>query len=235
MHTRLAKALIDQGDFKKAENVLDRVSSLFDPAVIPTIQTYNIPFTFQSMEVVKLYFKIPTPSASEKGLKLASHFIDDLKESFDWVEKCDDRTLQIQNENIYYFTVFLNEILNNLTPDQIKTLQPKLAQIKTISISKKMMPQLSKDAASTIKKFYTAEGDSFGVLQREIYKILSTMTNWENILNAQNEIQNGEIFRVEIERHLAALAGIDPRLRTSIEYAIYPEREIKDTTTKAIQ
>lgn len=235
MHTRLAKALIDQGDFKKAENVLDRVSSLFDPAVIPTIQTYNIPFTFQNMEVVKLYLKIPTPSASEKGLKLASHFIDDLKESFDWVEKCDDRTLQIQNENIYYFTVFLNEILNNLTPDQIKTLKPKLAQIKTVSISKKMMPQLSKDAASTIKKFFTAEGDSFGVLQREIYKILSTMANWENILNAQNEIQNGEIFRVEIERHLAALAGIDPRLRTSIEYAIYPEREIKDTTTIAIQ
>lgn len=235
MHTRLAKAIIDQGDFKKAENVLDRVSSLFDPAVIPTIQTYNIPFTFQNMEVVKLYLKIPTPSASEKGLKLASHFIDDLKESFDWVEKCDDRTLQIQNENIYYFTVFLNEILNNLTPDQIKTLKPKLAQIKTVSISKKMMPQLSKDAASTIKKFFTAEGDSFGVLQREIYKILSTMANWENILNAQNEIQNGEIFRVEIERHLAALAGIDPRLRTSIEYAIYPEREIKDTTTIAIQ
>ena len=44
MHTRLAKSLIAKGDYKKAENVLDRVTMIFDPQVTPTIQVCNIPF-----------------------------------------------------------------------------------------------------------------------------------------------------------------------------------------------
>lgn len=235
MHTRLADALIEKGEFSKAETVLDRVSSIFDPNVTPLVQSYNIPFTFQNIEMVKLYFKVPTPTAAEKGLKLVHSFLDELKESFDWVETCDERTLQIQNENIYYFTVFLNDVLKTLNPEQLKTVLPKLNQIKTNEISKKMIPQLSKDASNTIKKFYSSDGSNFGVLQRETYKILSTLASWESILIAQNNTQQGAFLKAEIEKHFVALAGVDPRLRTSIEYAIYPEREPKESPIIAIQ
>ncbi|HPS72340.1 MAG TPA: DUF2723 domain-containing protein [Bacteroidales bacterium] len=235
MHTRLAKSLIAKGDYKKAENVLDRVTMIFDPQVTPTIQVCNIPFSLQNIEIAKLYLSLRTPSATEKGIKLTSYILDDLKESFAWLEKCDENTLQIQSENINYFVMFFSEIVENLTPEQLKTLQPKINEIKIQNISKKLISQLSRDAASTIKKFYSAEGDEFGALQRETYTALSGMAYWEKIFTVQNNTQQLESIKSEIEKQFAALGGVDPRLRTSIEYAIYPERERRDTTPVAIQ
>ena len=131
--------------------------------------------------------------------------------------------------------MFLSETLEDLTPDQLKTLQPKINEIKIQKISGKLISQLSKDAASTIKKFYTTDAEQFGALQREAYRVLSTMVYWEKIYSVQNNKQQLEQLRAEIEKHFAALGNYDPRLRSSIEYAIYPEREPKDSTAIAIQ
>ena len=131
--------------------------------------------------------------------------------------------------------MFFSEIVENLTPEQLKTLQPKINEIKTQNISKKLISQLSREAASTIKKFYSAEGDEFGPLQRETYRVLSGMAYWEKIFSVQNNTQQLESIKAEIDKQFAALGGVDPRLRTSIEYAIYPERERRDTTPVAIQ
>ncbi|MBP1672481.1 MAG: rane protein [Bacteroidetes bacterium] len=224
MHTRLAQALIEKGDFNKAEKVLDQTATLFNPDVIPILQVYNFQYSMQVIDMIKLYFKINTPSAQQKGLKLANRLMDSFIETYDWFDQCDERTINIQSENIDNTALVLKELLKNLTPEQIAVIQPKLSKIKISKIEKYVLPSLFSNVSKNLSKYRSMQSADVNALQRETVNLLSSLYYWEKFYKITNKTNQYERIKKMIDEHIAALNMISPEYGNSFANFLFPER-----------
>jgi hypothetical protein len=231
MHTRLAQALIEKGDLIKAEKVLDQTVTLFNPDVIPILQVYNFQYTTQVVDMIKLYFKINTPSAQQKGMKLANRLMDSLLETFDWFDQCDERSINIQSENIDNTALVLKELLNNLTPEQIAVIQPKLSKIKISKIEKYYLPSLFSNVSKNLSKYRSMQSADVNSLQRETITLLSSLYYWEKYYKVTNKTDQYERISKMIDEHIAALNMLSPDYGNSFARFLFPDR----TKTQPIQ
>ncbi|MCQ2286800.1 MAG: DUF2723 domain-containing protein, partial [Bacteroidales bacterium] len=99
-YQRLADALISEGNAAKAELALDKGNEVLPNEVIPYVSTYRVDYSMLCIGYMQAYNRVGTPTAREKALKMANDMVDSYVETFAWFEGRDDRTLQIQSENI---------------------------------------------------------------------------------------------------------------------------------------
>jgi hypothetical protein len=177
----------------------------------------------QVIDMIKLYFKINTPSAQQKGLKLANRLMDSFIETYDWFDQCDERTINIQSENIDNTALVLKELLKNLTPEQIAVIQPKLSKIKISKIEKYVLPSLFSNVSKNLSKYRSAQSD-VNALQRETVNLLSSLYYWEKFYKITNKTNQYERIKKMIDEHIAALNMISPEYGNSFANFLFPER-----------
>jgi len=233
MHNRLAQVLIDKGNYTKAEKVLDQTASIFNPDVIPILQVYNVQYSAQAVDLIKLYMNINTASSHEKGLKLAERMLFSIKETFEWFETCDDRTINIQSENIDNTAMIFKELLSILSPQQIDKFQPVLKQMKMSKLGKYIIPSVLSNVQKVINKYSSATAESVGGIQRETYNVLMSLSYWEQIFKYTGKNEQYKMFKNEIDKQLQTLYSISPNLGESFSDMIFPGRLAKDTTKPA--
>ena len=212
LHQRLAEKLITEGKFQKAEEVLNHGNKVLDPAVNPYLTLSQIYYSFSTVYYMNTYFKIGTKSADEKGMKMAETLLLDLKETFDWFNECDERTLEIQSENINYCTIILSELTSRLPAEKVEQLRPIISQINLSGILKPQVTSISKTINKQIPKIST--------LFQEIYQNLSEIQRIKDIAQLIGDTDLYNYCNSEIEKHLTTIKGIDPRMESSYREAL---------------
>lgn len=212
LHQRLAEKLITEGKFQKAEEVLNHGNKVLDPAVNPYLTLSQIYYSFSTVYYMNTYFKIGTQSADEKGMKMAETILLDLKETFDWFNECDERTLEIQSENINYCTIILSELTSRLPAEKVEQLRPIISQINLSGILKPQVTSISKTINKQIPKIST--------LFQEIYQNLSEIQRIKDIAQLIGDTDLYNYCNSEIEKHLTTIKGIDPRMESSYREAL---------------
>jgi hypothetical protein len=129
IYLRTANQLAAEGNIEKAEQILDKLLEVFNPDVMPYIIVGNHLHAHHSAMQVGALLNLGTPTATEKGLKMASRMLDELKETFDWFEKGDERTLAIQAENIDFAVRYLTLLDYHLSDEHRLLLQDKFEQL----------------------------------------------------------------------------------------------------------
>jgi hypothetical protein len=159
MYLRVADQLAAEGNIEKAEQIHDKLIEIFDPEIIPYYLVGNTGHSQFSVLQIQSLLNLGTPTATDKAMKIIEIFLDNLKETFDWFEKCDERTLTIQAKNIHFsvFSLsFLNSILSN---EQRLLVKDKLEQIKLSKSVTFKASQLSTEIDLYYKKGQEAQRD----------------------------------------------------------------------------
>lgn len=212
LHQRLAEKLITESQFQKAEEVLNHGNKVLDPAVNPYLTLSHIYYSFSTINYMNTYFKIGTKSGDEKGLKMAETLLLELKETFDWFNECDERTLEIQSENINYCTLILSELISRLPADKLEQLKPIISQIELSSILKPQVTSYSKIISKQIPQINT--------YFQEIYQNLAEIQRIQQISQLIGDSDLYNYCNSEIEKHLATIKEIDPRMESSYREAL---------------
>ena len=141
IYLRVADQLAAEGNIEKAEQIHDKLIEIFDPEIIPYYIVGNTNHSQSSVLQVQSLLNLNTPTATEKAMKITETLLNNIKETFDWFEKGDDRTLSIQSKNID-FCILLLSILNSVLPEEhLVQLKDQFQQIK---LSKSVMSKASK-------------------------------------------------------------------------------------------
>lgn len=232
LYLTLSNALIEKGEFEKAEKVLDHIQTLFPPDVTPYIVMSQLYYSSLSVELVQSYFLLNTPTGTQKGMEITRTFLGFIKENYDWYNKCDERTLEIQSENIRYTSLFFTQVIDLLTPQQRAELAPQLKQIEMSKFGKIMITSMSKKVSNTIKRMSTANQDVQRTLQNEMGRLLQDMILIEEAAN-YSDLQYAAFVKAEIEKHFATLNQLQPGLGETYRRALYrmPEIEPEIPTT----
>jgi len=163
MYLRTAKQLAAEGNIEKAEQIHDKLLEIFNPDIIPYVlvgSEYHS-HVLHSVWQVGALLQLGTPTATEKGLQMASRILDDFKETFDWFEKGDERTLAIQTENIDFCIRYLTLLDNQLSDEQRLLLQDKFEQINLTNSVMVLAAQLSTEIDYYLKKGQEAQRQWF--------------------------------------------------------------------------
>jgi len=226
LHLVLVNQLMKEGKIDKAEKVLDHIELLFPPEKTPYLVMSQLYYSSLTNEVIQSYMKLNTTTGTEKAMKIASRFIDFTKMNFDWYARCNDKTLQIQSENFRYTVLFLSQVLESLTPEQIEQLKPQLKQLDISSFGTTMVNNISKKVDAVIKKMRSANPDQQRELQGELAK------NIQDIILIEGAIKYSDtklvtVIATELEKHFNALDQLQPGLGASYKAYLYPDSEVK--------
>ncbi len=233
LHLTLATALIAKGDVEKAEKVLDHVDKLYPSEVTPYVIMSQIYYTSLTIELADAYFQLKTATGTQKGMKIASKFFDYLKMNIDWYNTCNDRTLEIQSENIRYNALFFTQMLDILTPQQKEELAPQLSKIDMSKFGKVVITTVSKRVSSTIKKMGTANPELQRTLQNDMGRLLQDMILYENMAQVTNP-QFASFVKAEIEKHFVLLDQLQPGLGQSYKKALYRLPEVQPDSSSIV-
>ena len=152
IYLRVANQLAAEGNIEKAEQIHDKLIEIFNPDVIPYIAVQQGSHTVISIMQAESLLKLGTETATEKALQIFGRMLDELKETFDWFEKCDEYTVSIQTENINYCVQFLSYINNILSDEQQLLLKDKFEQLKLTKTLTMMASQLGAEIDYYFKK-----------------------------------------------------------------------------------
>ncbi len=153
LYSRLASQLLAEGKTAEAEKVLDKGNEVLPDTIFPYVSTMSnmYGYTQRTMFYMQDYFRLKTASANEKGMKMANDIFDEEVELFNWYNNCDERTLDIQSDNIHYDFLFLHYLLNNIDyPDN--SLLKRCGELKLDKVAMSYAKNLSAAMSKMIRK-----------------------------------------------------------------------------------
>jgi hypothetical protein len=204
LYLRTAAQLADEGNIEKAELLHDKLMEIFNPDIIPYASTGggNVLPLYAIMQSDAL-LRLGTPTATEKGLKIIGRMLDELKETFNWFEKCDQRTLGIQSENIDMCIDVLTRIDRQLSEEQSLAFQEKFQQLKIT----KTVTVLANQTGAEIDYYFRKGTEA----QREMFDKLAQLGRFGELARIMNdEILENNIVRL-LENKIDMISAVDPQ------------------------
>jgi len=213
-----AQQLVAEGNLEKAEQLHDKLIEIFDPNVTPYILVGNQSHSIYSIRQVESLLKLDTKTATEKAFTMLEGILDELKVTFDWFEKCDARTLVIQEENVNSCIYFLSLIDRLLSEEQLLLFRNKLEQIKFTKTVTALVSQTSAEIDYYFKKGIDGQRDLVDAFRQLVqFRDLATLTNDQTLDN--------NIVRI-LETKIDAISTVDPQTgRMFREYFLSEEEE----------
>ncbi|MCL2435830.1 MAG: DUF2723 domain-containing protein [Lentimicrobiaceae bacterium] len=160
IYLRTANQLAAEGNIEKAELIHDKLIEIFNPDIIPYIFVGNPAIPYTIMQVGAL-LRLGTPTATEKGMNIASRMLDELKETFDWFEKGDAHTLAIQGENIENMYQYITYLMNQLSEEQLLLLEDKFEQLNVTKSVTSLAAQIASEIDFHFKRLPEAQRQMF--------------------------------------------------------------------------
>ncbi|MCL1851341.1 MAG: DUF2723 domain-containing protein [Bacteroidetes bacterium] len=214
-----AQQLAAKGNIEKAEQLHDKLLEIFDPEITPYILIGNHTHSMYSIIQAEALFKLGTTTATEKALKMIERILDELKVTFDWFEKCDERSMVIQEENIDNCIAYLSHI-DRVIPDEQRLLfKDKFEQFKITKTITKMATQTGYEIDYCFKKGMDGQRDMFNKFQQ-----LTQFGDIAEITN-DNTLQHN-ILRI-IETKIDMISAADPQLGRMFRNYFLPENTDK--------
>ncbi|MCL2246233.1 MAG: DUF2723 domain-containing protein [Lentimicrobiaceae bacterium] len=199
-----ATQLAAEGNIEKAEQIHDKLIEIFNPDIIPYILVGNYNHSMYSIFQAEELIKLGTESATAKGLAIIEKMMEELKVTFDWFEKCDERTIAIQNENVSYCLSFLSSIEKMLTDEQRMLLRDKFEQIKVTNTLTTLTSQTGAEIDFCLKKGRETQNDLIKQFQKLLhFGDVADLTNDEILANT--------VFRM-MEIKIDMMSASDPQL-----------------------
>ncbi|MCL2290431.1 MAG: DUF2723 domain-containing protein [Bacteroidetes bacterium] len=219
MYIRTANQLAAEGNIEKAEQIHDKLIEIFNPDIIPHILIGNYGHSIHSIIQAEALLKLGTPTATEKGLKMVNRMLDELKETFDWFEKGDERTLAIQAGNIELGKTYLTYIDNMLSDEQRLLLRNKFEQINLTNSGMALAAQLSTEIDAYLKRGLEAQ-------QQLINKLAELNGLIDVAILTNNQPLADHVIRL-MEAKINTIAAIDPQAgRAFRDYFLPEEAEV---------
>jgi len=204
MYIRTANQLAAEGNVEKAEQLHDKLIEIFNPEIIPYLLVGNPNHSLFSIYQVQSLLKLDSPSAKEKALKIAGIMLDNFRETFDWFEKGDPKTLSIQEDNINYCVMLLSH-LNYILPDEQQLmLMDKFGQINLTKSLMSLALQLSMEVDHYFRKGTDA--------QRDVVDKMSELGRLSDIAFLVNDTILEENIANILKAKIDMLSGGDPQL-----------------------
>jgi hypothetical protein len=217
MYLRTATQLIEEGNLEKAEQLHDKLIEIFIPEIIPYLLVGNHPYTHYTLTQIDALLKLGTETSTEKALVMAGGLLDNFKETFDWFEKCDDRSLAIQAENID-FCIYYFEFLNRILPDDIQQLlQDKFEQIKLTKPAASIANQLGVEVDLYLKKG--------GEAQRELVEKMQEIEKFRRIAKMVYDTTLDDIIVRLLESKIDMITAMDQQRGRMYREYFLPEKE----------
>jgi hypothetical protein len=203
IYVQTANKLAEDGNIEKAELILDKLYEIFDPAITPHIILGDPNHSYYSILHLDAFLKLGTETAIEKALKMAARILDELKETFDWLNTCDTRTLAIQNENIDFCIRYFNMLNGVISDEQRLLLKDKFEQIKLTKPLTVHATQIGADIDIFIKKGSEA--------QRQLVEKMTELVHINDIAVLVNDqMLEDNITRI-LEEKINNISAIDPQ------------------------
>ena len=201
IYLRTAQQLADEGNIEKAEQVYGKLLEIFNPDVTPFILIGNHGHSLYSTYLADALLKLGTKTSVEKALTMVERVLDELKVTFDWFEKCDERTIAIQEENINYCVAYFNLIDRSLSEEQRILFKDKYEQLKMTKALTALATQMGAEVDFYFKK--GVEG------QREMFDRLEQLNQLNKIAYMTNDhILKNNVFRI-LEAKIDMIASVD--------------------------
>jgi hypothetical protein len=219
IYLRTANQLALEGNIEKAEQLYDKLLEIFDPRVIPHIIVGNPAHVHYGIMQVGALLRLGTPTATEKGLKMASQMLDEFKETFDWFEKGNERTLAIQANNIDFIAKYLTFLESQLSEEQRLLLDDKFEQINLTRSVTSLAAQLSTEI-----DFYIKKGSES---QQQLINKLAELNALNELAFLTNDPTLSDNLARIMESKINMIAAMDPQAgRAFRDYFMSEESEI---------
>jgi len=216
IYIRTAAQLTEEGNIEKAEQILDKLSEIFDPKITPYLLVGNPNHTYYSIMHIDALLKLKTETANEKALKIIGKMLDEFKETFDWFNTCDDRTLSIQSENINYCIRYFNFLNSILTDEQRLLFKDKFEQLNVTKVITSHAAQIGAEIDMYIKKGADA--------QRQMVESMHELVRLIDIADLVNDkVLEDNINRI-LESKIDMISAIDPQSGIMFRNYFLPER-----------
>jgi hypothetical protein len=205
IYLRTANQLADEGNIEKAEQLHDKLLEIFNPDLIPytSVGAGNYYFAIYSLMQSDALLRLGTPTATEKGLAMLGRMLDELKLTFNWFEKCDERTVGIHTENIDLCMDLLIRIDRQLSDEQGLALQEKFHQLK---LTKTLTISANQTGAEV--DYYFKKGTE---AQQEMFDRLAQLRRFGELAILMNdEILENNILRL-LEDKINMISSVDPQ------------------------
>jgi hypothetical protein len=217
LYLQTANQLVAEGDLEKAELLHDKLLEIFNPDIIPYIQPGNFVLSYYSTMQSDALLKLGTETAVEKALEMIGRMFDELKETFDWFEKCDERTIAIQAENINVCIEYLSRLDALLDDDQRLLFYDKYKQLKLTKTLTTQAAQLSAQIDFYFKKGTDAQRDLFESLSK-----LGQLGDFAIMTN--DEILEDHVFRL-LDSKINMIGAVDPQAGRMLRNHFFPIEE----------
>jgi anion-transporting ArsA/GET3 family ATPase len=208
IYLRTAKQLAAEGNIEKAELIHDKLIEIFNPDILPHLIMGNLSHLHHSVIQVSDLLKLGTPTATEKGLLMTSRILEELKETFDWFEKGDERTLAIQSENIEFCTRYLAILDNQLSDEQREQLYDNFKQINLNASLLVLAAQISAE----IDYYYRKGTDA----QRQVFEKLAALNDCIDFANIVYDKSLEESLKNILKTKISMISAGDPQTERAI-------------------
>jgi hypothetical protein len=203
IYLRTANQLVVEGNIEKAEQIHDKLIEIFDPAITPYLLVGNHSHTHYTLIQIDALLKLDTETATEKAIVMTKGLLDNFKETFDWFESCNDRSLAIQAENIN-FCIYYFEFLDRILPEEIQLLlKEKFEQIKLTRSVTFIANQFSVEI-----DFYLKKG---GETQQELFDKMNELRRLGRVAEMVYDNTLGDIIARLLESKIDVITAMDPR------------------------
>jgi hypothetical protein len=129
--------------------------------------------------------------------------LDELKLTFNWFEKCDERTIGIQSENIDLCVDLLTRIDRQLSNEQSLALQEKFHQLKLT----KTLIILAKQTGAEVDYYFKKGNEA----QQEMFDKLAQLGHFGKLAALMSdEILENNVLRL-LEDKINKIASVDPQ------------------------
>ena len=203
IYIQTANQLAEDGNIEKAEQILDKLDEIFNPEIIPHLIVGNTNHTYYSIFQIDALLKLNTETANEKAFKMIGRMLDEFKETFDWFNKGDSRTLAIQNENIGICVRYFNLLNSILSEEQRLLFKEQFEQLKLTKVLTAHASQISAEIDVYMKKGADA--------QRQMIESMRELVHLMDIADLVNDkVLEDNITRM-LESKIDMIAAIDPQ------------------------
>lgn len=215
LHQRLADQLIIEGNVKKAEEILDLGNEILDPKINPYLMMAQVYYSYACTYYIESYFNLKTETGNQKGIAMAKEMIKEIKETFDWYATCDEKTIEIQKENINYCIMILSQIQNSVPQQFMNQIKPDFESIKIEKACKKSVISLSNTIDVYLRDLQNT--------QQEIYETFHQIKQLGDFAMITGEKDFANFAYQEIEKHLASIKQVSPQIEAMFRQYLFPE------------
>ncbi len=217
LHQRLADNLKTKGDLERAEAVLDHGNELLNNDVIPYITLGQLGNMYNSLAYLGSYFSIGTPSATEKGIEMASAIMATTIEAIDWLNASNERTRVIHAENIEHLFVTLSQVQTMVPFAHQGQLAPSFKDVKMGKVGEDYMNV-------TVRKLKNAMKD-LNNEQDQLVDAFRNLKTMKDFAELTGDAEYTSVVNNEIETGIANLRGVSPELADAVIRYIFPANE----------